>query len=150
MLKLNITRQDILERLKRDSERISDADLGKVLDKADEIRRKFGSSGPLGRFARDAKLMLALIQDFWKGSYRQIPWYVIAAIAASLLYVLSPMDMIPDFLLLFGYIDDAFMVGACLMMIEQQLAEYELWKIEQSVESESIPQLEDYSMHSEA
>ena len=82
--------------------------------------------------------MLALIQDFWKGSYRQIPWYVIAAIAASLLYVLSPMDMIPDFLLLFGYIDDAFMVGACLMMIEQQLAEYELWKIEQSVESESI------------
>lgn len=51
---------------------------------------------------------------------------------AALAYVLSPIDLIPDILPLVGFIDDAMVVGACLLLVEQQLAEYEAWKLNQA------------------
>jgi len=53
-------------------------------------------------------------------------------VVAALAYVLSPIDLIPDILPLVGFIDDAMVVGACLLLVEQQLAEYEAWKLNQA------------------
>jgi uncharacterized membrane protein YkvA (DUF1232 family) len=46
-----------------------------------------------------------------------------------LLYVLNPLDLIPDFLPLVGQIDDAAVVAACLLMVRQDLHKYKKWKI---------------------
>ena len=124
-----ITEQEAKERLKKDAEKVSDDDIEKVLGHADEIKKKFEANGPLERFIKDVKLMISLIQDYWNGSYREIPWWAIAAVVAALLYVLSPIDLIPDFIPIVGYLDDAMVVAACLLMVEQQLAEYETWKL---------------------
>ena len=45
--------------------------------------------------------MFSLIRDYWYGHYRAIPWKSIAAVAGALLYVLNPLDLIPD--LIFGF-----------------------------------------------
>ena len=56
----------------------------------------------------------------------------IAAIVAALLYVLSPIDLIPDFIPIIGYVDDALVVSACLAMVKQDLHAYRNWKMEQA------------------
>ncbi len=114
--------------IKRGASKVNDDDVKKVADKADEIRAKFEKGGPLGRFVNDVKLLISIVQDYVKGNYREIPYLSIAAIVFALLYVLSPVDLIPDFIPVVGYIDDAAVVGLCLMMVEQDLHNYKAWR----------------------
>lgn len=109
---------------------IREEDVKKVLDRADDIRRKFESSGPLRRFLEDFKLLLSIVSDYWHGRYRQIPWWAISAIAFALLYVLSPIDLIPDPIPVIGLIDDALIVSLTLALIEQELHKYKEWKLQ--------------------
>ena len=51
-----------------------------------------------------------MLKDFFTKKYTEVPVGTITAIAGSLLYVLSPIDIIPDFILGVGYIDDAAII----------------------------------------
>lgn len=118
--------------IKRGASKVGDDDFKKVTDKADEIRAKFEKGGPLGRFVNDVKLLISIVQDYTKGNYREIPYLSVAAIVFALIYVLSPVDLIPDFIPVVGYVDDAAVVGLCLVMVEQDLHDYKAWKVEQA------------------
>lgn len=124
---VNIVKRFIRKR----ASKISQSDVGKVFDKSDSIRDKFEHAGPLGRYLEDVKLLISIVRDYWKGEYRSIPWWAISAIVFALLYVVSPVDLIPDFIPVIGYLDDAAVVSVCLMLVEQELAGYKRWKIQQ-------------------
>jgi len=120
--------EEAVEELKKGAKKITEDDLKKVLDKESEIEEKISSNNKLKKFLNDIKLFFSLIRDYVNGNYREIPWYSIAAIVAALLYVLSPIDLIPDFVPLVGYVDDAFVVAACLKMVQADLDDYRAWK----------------------
>ena len=113
----------------KEAERVSDKDIENVLAKSEEIRKRFETGGPLGKFVEDFKLLIAVVKDYRRGKYRKIPFWTVAAIVGALLYVLNPLDLIPDFLPLVGQIDDAAVVAACLLMVRQDLHKYKKWKI---------------------
>lgn len=115
--------------------RVTEEDVYKVVDRADDIQRKVSLHGPLGRFISDVKLMISLVKDYWNKNYREVPWWTVAAVVSALLYVLSPVDLIPDFIPFFGLLDDAAVVSACLFLVEQDLSRYKSWK-ESKAESE--------------
>jgi uncharacterized membrane protein YkvA (DUF1232 family) len=110
---------------------ITEADIKKVHMKSKEIEEQF-NKGPLREFMDNARLLLDIVSDYWTGKYRQIPYFSIAAIVFTLLYVLSPIDLIPDFIPVIGLLDDAAVVSICLFLVLQDLREYEAWKINQS------------------
>jgi uncharacterized membrane protein YkvA (DUF1232 family) len=116
---------DVLE---EKAKHVTENDIKKILEKREEIEKKFKPNGPLGRFIADLKLLYSIIQDYINGKYREIPFWTIAAIVAALLYVLNPFDLIPDYIPGIGYLDDALIIGACLRMIEQDLHKYKEWK----------------------
>lgn len=118
--------------VKKGAQGISDSDLDRVVNRADEIEAKFSKGGPLGRFINDVKLLIAITRDYWKGEYREIPWYSIAAITFALLYVLNPLDLIPDVIPVVGQVDDAAVVAVCLYMVEQDLHDYRDWKLKRA------------------
>jgi uncharacterized membrane protein YkvA (DUF1232 family) len=99
-----------------------------VVDRAEEIKKKFALPGPLNRFVEDGRLLIELVRDYLSGKYRQLPYWTIAASAFTLIYVFNPLDIVPDVLPVVGVLDDATIVGACLMMIEQDLLHYRKWK----------------------
>lgn len=111
---------------------VTDDDIGKVVGRADEIAAKFSKGGPLGRFMNDAQLLLSIVQDYWNGNYREIPWLSLAAIVFALLYVLNPLDLIPDMIPIVGQLDDAAVVAICLICVEQDLHNYRDWKVKQA------------------
>jgi uncharacterized membrane protein YkvA (DUF1232 family) len=123
-----VTKNQAAAELDRRAKKVTDADVGVVLDRADEIRNRFESTGPLGRFVKDVKLTLAIVKDYWSGAYREIPWWTIAAVVAALIYVINPIDLIPDAIPVIGELDDAAVVAACLLLVEQDLHQYEAWK----------------------
>ena len=115
------------EYVRKGASKISDEDVENVVEKSEEIKRKFRLTGPLSRFMSDGYLLLGLVRDYWKGRYRRLPRWSIAAAAFALLYVLNPFDMMPDMIPFVGAIDDAGVLGACLMLVEQDLAHYRKW-----------------------
>jgi len=124
-----ISKEEATAIVKKEADRVTDQDIEKALAKSEEIRNRFAIGGPLGKFVEDFKLLIAVVRDYRRGMYRKIPFWTIAAIVGALLYVLNPLDLIPDFLPLLGQIDDAAVVAACLLMVRQDLHKYKKWKI---------------------
>jgi uncharacterized membrane protein YkvA (DUF1232 family) len=116
------------EYVKEGAQKVTEKDLEKVVNKSEEIRRKFSAKGPLARFIEDGQLLIAIVKDYWSGTYRQIPFGVIASIVFTLIYILNPFDLVPDVLPVLGQVDDAAVMGACLMLVEQDLQKYKVWK----------------------
>lgn len=69
-----------------------------------------------------------MIKDYYNRKYTTVPWYVISAIGGALLYVLSPIDLIPDFIPFVGYIDDAAVIAFCINRISAEVDKYKRWK----------------------
>ena len=134
MAKNEISKEQASEVLEEGAKKVTDNDLEKVIAQADKIEEKFKAKGPLGRFIVDVKVLISLVKDYCNGSYREIPWWTIAAVVTALLYVLNPVDLIPDFIPVIGLVDDALIVSVCLLAIEQDLARYKEWK--SSIEKE--------------
>ena len=49
-------------------------------------------------------------------------------IAGALAYVVLPIDIIPDFLPIVGWIDDAFVLGFTINSISEEIARYKAFK----------------------
>ncbi|PVY76797.1 uncharacterized membrane protein YkvA (DUF1232 family) [Tamilnaduibacter salinus] len=121
-------RQRAQSELDREAGKVHPDDLGAVLEKQADIERKVQNSGRLERFSGDIRLMFDMVRDYWQGHYREIPWKSIAAVAGALVYVLNPLDLIPDLIIGFGFIDDAGVVAACLKLVESDLHRYAAWR----------------------
>jgi uncharacterized membrane protein YkvA (DUF1232 family) len=113
------------------AKKITDKDVEKVVNKSEDIKKKFLSSGLLSRFIEDGKLLLSIVKDYWSGGYRQVPYGTIAASAFTLIYVFNPFDLVPDILPVIGQVDDVAVISACLLLLEQDLHKYKDWKINQ-------------------
>ena len=116
------------EIVKDGAQNVTKKDIQKVISRSEEIQRKFSARGPLARFVEDGKLLMSIVKDYWAGAYRQVPYGVIASSVFTLIYVLNPFDMVPDVLPLIGQLDDVAVMGACLILVEQDLHKYKDWK----------------------
>jgi uncharacterized membrane protein YkvA (DUF1232 family) len=123
-----ISKEQAQEELNKRAKNVSEDDVKKILDKRDEIEQKFKGSGTLGKFIADVKILFSMMQDYWSGEYREVPWTTIAAAVAALAYVFSPIDLIPDFIPVIGLVDDALVIGLCLTAIDSDLQAYVAWK----------------------
>ncbi|MDY6816578.1 MAG: YkvA family protein [Pseudomonadota bacterium] len=123
------------QQLDAEASKVHRQDLEALLDRQKAIEEKVKGSGKLQRFGTDIKLMFSMIRDYWYGNYRSVPWKTIAAVAGALLYVLNPLDFIPDIIFAFGFLDDAGVVALCLKLVESDLHRYAAWKEHQEAQS---------------
>jgi uncharacterized membrane protein YkvA (DUF1232 family) len=106
---------------------VRDVEIDKVISEADAIEGKAASGGALDRFLDDIKTMIAMVRAYASRSYREMPIGTVAAIAGALLYVLTPIDFIPDFIAGVGLVDDAAVVRACLKLVGYDVKKFREW-----------------------
>lgn len=80
---------------------------------------------------------LRLLRAWANGSYREIPWDSLVAIAAAVIYFVMPLDMIPDFILSLGLIDDVALFAWILSSVKQDVDHFIEWEKGDSAEPES-------------
>ena len=101
----------------------TEEDAQKVMDNQEKIE-KIASNETLRKYLADIKLYFKMLGDVFTGKYKKVPVGTIAAIVGTLLYVLSPIDFIPDFIPVVGYLDDAAMLALCLNFTRFDVEEY--------------------------
>ncbi len=116
------------EFVKEGAEKVTEKDIDTVVERSEDIKKQFSARGPLKRFIEDGRMLSALVRDWRAGKYRQALYGTIAAAVFALIYVVNPFDIIPDVLPFIGAVDDAAVIGACLMLIERDLKKYRAWK----------------------
>ena len=84
--------------------------------------------GFLARLFQDLKLLIPLIKDYWKGTYRDVSVKSIVIFVVALAYIISPIDLIPDYIIGLGQIDDAVILGLSLYFLEKDLRKYKEWR----------------------
>ena len=84
--------------------------------------------GLLARLFQNLKLLVPLIKDYWKGTYRDVSIKSIVIFVITLAYIISPIDLIPDYIIGLGQIDDAAILGFSLYFLEKDLLKYKRWK----------------------
>jgi uncharacterized membrane protein YkvA (DUF1232 family) len=132
--------KDIKEQIQNGTareEKLLDADFKHILEEEEKLKEKLKQSSHLERFTTDIVLFISLVKDYSQGNYRDIPYKTISAVVIGLLYILNPIDIIPDFIPVIGYIDDALVVAFCLKMVEKDLHKYQAWKQTQKKNSET-------------
>ena len=81
-----------------------------------------------GKLRAKLRLLWMVLRDFVNGSYRKVPWKAIAAVAAAAAYVLSPIDLVPDFLVPLGWTDDLLVLAMTWGLVKKELRDYCSWK----------------------
>lgn len=82
----------------------------------------------VGNLLSDIPLLISLVKSYVNGEYKEIPYNSIIAVIATLLYVISPIDIIPDVIPGVGFMDDAAAVAFCIKMIHEDLEKYKAWR----------------------
>ena len=103
----------------------SQKDLEKVMADAEVAEEK---GGKLGDQIENFKVLWSLLKDYYNGTYRNVPWKFIAAIGFAVAYLISPIDVIPDFIPLVGFVDDAAVFGLVVKSFMSEIEEYKTWK----------------------
>jgi uncharacterized membrane protein YkvA (DUF1232 family) len=68
-------------------------------------------------------LLLEMVKNRWDNQ-GDLPWRTVAAATVAIMYFVNPLDIIPDFIPVIGYLDDAVVLSICFKMIQHDLKQY--------------------------
>ncbi len=91
-------------------------------------RKRSSGGGWLKSLGEDLSLSQALCVAWWKGEYRAISKPALVAVVAGLLYFLSPMDAVPDWIPGLGFIDDLAVLSWVMRKWSTELQAFRRWK----------------------
>lgn len=68
----------------------------------------------------------------------RVPWYAKAFVILIVAYALSPVDLIPDFIPVLGYVDDLILIPAGIYLALKMIPREVLEELRQRAKSEKI------------
>jgi uncharacterized membrane protein YkvA (DUF1232 family) len=86
-------------------------------------RESFGETWPY------FQTMLRLIRAYYRGEYHEVTESTLVILIAAVIYVVSPLDVIPDAIPAIGFLDDATVVALALQRTRQDLDDFMAWEI---------------------
>ncbi len=111
--------------VQRESDKMDASDLDKALSNEGKITER---SKRWEKYKDQIKLLFEMLRDYKKGNYKDTPWRSVAGITFALLYILNPLDLVPDVIPFIGVLDDLTVFTVTLNLIGKDFDNYKLWR----------------------
>ena len=98
----------------------------------DEVFLKIGQTTEAFYKIQDSVIALTRMLKSWmQGDYKNISTKSIIAVVAALIYFVNPLDLIPDFIPIIGQLDDIFVLGYLIKMLNKEIERFMAWEMQQ-------------------
>ena len=129
-MKKPINEQDVKKTLdqfsKQAEETVRDPD--KLRQLLHNIESKLSTVPKVGEKLAAIPVFVSLLRSYQRKEYTEIPYKSLIAIAGALIYFLAPVDLIPDFIPVVGYVDDAAVLAFVLTQVKKDVDAYKQWR----------------------
>ena len=119
---------DVEAEIGRRAEKVTREDVESLLGKEGTAERLSKKAGFLSQYWEDIKTSFSLIRDWFNGSYDKVPARMVVSLVGALIYFVSPLDIIPDWVPMAGLVDDAAILAFVFKLSEADLNVYRRWK----------------------
>lgn len=96
----------------------------------ERLERKLLKIPLVGEYLSDVPVLISLVKDYVQKEYTDIPIRSIIAIVGALIYLINPIDLIPDVIPVIGYLDDATVIAFAYKLVREDVLEYKEWRSE--------------------
>ncbi|MBA2482294.1 MAG: DUF1232 domain-containing protein [Planctomycetes bacterium] len=116
------------------AERVMDylRDPGRAADLLGRVKKKLedldDNRGPLAELWQYLNACVRLFRAYASGTYTQLPVKSMILITMAIVYFVSPLDILPDFLPLVGLVDDAAILGFVISQVRRDLDAFLAWE----------------------
>jgi len=107
----------------------SSEDTLRLLDAAVRKAERKGR-GPLEAVRDGFKALIRLSRAYATRRYTRVPWKTVLYSVGAVVYFVSLIDLVPDFIVGIGLIDDVAVIAWVLKSINKDLEEFREWEIE--------------------
>ena len=105
--------------------------LNELIDKA-KNKAETKKQGPLKEVLDSLMALFRLVRAYAKREYVEVPWQSLLLIVATILYFLIPTDLIPDWIIGLGFIDDAALIGWTMNTVKTDIDGFRDWESKNS------------------
>ncbi len=116
--------EEVNRRFNGKASSMTEDDLNGIVEKEQKVMSLFGK---LGKHAKDIKLLWNMLRDYKNGDYTEVPWKLIGSIVFAFIYLVSPIDVIPDVIPILGFTDDISVFGLVLAGFGSDIEAYKAW-----------------------
>lgn len=88
----------------------------------------FMGKGKLKEVASNLGSIIGYVRDVATGRYKGYSVGKLALAIATLIYIVNPLDVIPDITPIIGFADDAALVAWTFSQLQEELAAYRRWR----------------------
>lgn len=83
-------------------------------------------------FLENLNTLKRMVKAFKQGYYKEIPWRSFLLVVAGLIYFVSPVDFMPDFLPILGFTDDVAVILWIFTSIKSDIENFKSWETQKS------------------
>ncbi|MFP4090090.1 MAG: YkvA family protein [Cyclobacteriaceae bacterium] len=93
-----------------------------------KIRQVGNDTESLQKLKEQVNTFNRMIRAYLSGDYRNIPWKNLLLVTAGIVYFVSPLDLVPDFIPLTGLLDDLTVLMWIFNSVQGSIEEFEEWE----------------------
>ena len=89
---------------------------------------KVGFKGNMAEVAGSIQVLIRMVRAYASGEYKGLPWKSMVSVVAVLIYFVSPIDLVPDFLPVIGIADDVALIVWLVKSLGSDIAKFSQWE----------------------
>ncbi|MDN4526942.1 YkvA family protein [Fictibacillus fluitans] len=105
-----------------------DKQTGELITDAENKTQTAQNNSGLRELVTQVKGLIRLVKHYRDGTYREVSKKSMMLVVAALLYFVSPIDAVPDFLIGIGLLDDAAVLAFLYKTIKEEIDHYMEWE----------------------
>ena len=88
-----------------------------------------GGNNTLSDIRAKLTSVVSLVRNYASGEYRDVSRGSIISVVAALIYFVSPLDFMPDFIPVLGFADDLALLTFVISKLGNELEKFQLWEM---------------------